>query len=73
MKDLKTTLLGIGPFLAGIVMDGAALAKLAHIDVYGVSITGDPWDMLMKGTPMVFTGLIGFYAADSRKPADPAK
>lgn len=70
MTNWKTSLAGLGPFLIGLVEVGAAAAKLAHIDIPGVQVTGDPWEMMVNGGPLLSAGLVGFMARDWNKSSE---
>ena len=64
LADIKspiTTSAAVIPLLKGALGALAAIAALVHVDVPGVSITADPWTLLVNAAPWLSTGIgLGF-------------
>ena len=65
LTNWKTSLAGILGLVPGIVSVGAGVAGLAHLTVPGVTVTGNPSEMIINGLPLVVAGLIGLFAKDA--------
>ena len=61
----RTTIWGIAPFVAGLVSMAAGALSLMHVSIPGVSVTGDPWQMVGSGIVAASAGMAAFAAKDS--------
>jgi len=65
LTNWHTTVLGLAPFFGGVLSMAAGAAALAHIPIPGVTITGDPWNMLGNGLMAASAGMAAFAAKDA--------
>jgi hypothetical protein len=61
----QTTFYGLLPFLGGVlsVLDGVAV--LLHVNVPGVTVVGDPGQLILNGLIAASAGMAAFAAKDA--------
>jgi len=65
LTNWKTSAVGLLGLIPGLVSVGAGIAGLAHLTIPGVTVTGNPSEMIINGAPLVVAGVIGLLAKDA--------